>query len=86
MEVRPVRLRDLDFDRKILHVVQGKGGKDRLVPLSDHLIRGLSKYISAENPSDYLFGAQPEGRGGGDFDTLHAQGIHQQSPDKIGGG
>ncbi|SHI48015.1 hypothetical protein SAMN05443429_1021 [Cruoricaptor ignavus] len=31
----------LDFDRKMLHIVQGKGGKDRYVPLSEHLIRGL---------------------------------------------
>ncbi len=73
MEVRSVRLRDLDFDRKVLHVVQGKGGKDRLVPLSEHLMRGLTKYISAEKPSDYLFGGQPSGRGGGDFDSRYSQ-------------
>jgi integrase len=39
MEVRSVRLKDLDFDRKMLHIVQSKGRKDRYVPLSDHLIR-----------------------------------------------
>jgi site-specific recombinase XerD len=37
----------LGFDRK-LKVVQGKV-KDRYVPLSEHLIRGLKKYIEAEN-------------------------------------
>ncbi len=73
MEVRSVRLRDLDFDRKMLHVVQGKGGKDRLVPLSEHLIRGLRSYIQAEKPTDYLFGGQPVGRGGGDFDSRYSQ-------------
>ena len=73
MEVRSVRLRDLDFDRKTLHVVQGKGGKDRLVPLSEHLIRGLKAYICAEKPTDYLFGGQPNGRGGGDFDSRYSQ-------------
>jgi site-specific recombinase XerD len=36
---RSVRLQDLDFDRKQLKVVQGKGKKDRYVPLSIHLIR-----------------------------------------------
>jgi integrase len=46
---RSVRLQDLDFDRKQLKVVQGKGKKDRYVPLSIHLIRGLQKYIKAEN-------------------------------------
>ncbi|MBX0331742.1 tyrosine-type recombinase/integrase [Pontibacter sp. HSC-14F20] len=40
-EVRNLRLSDLDFDRRMLHVRQGKGGKDRYVPLSQHLIRGL---------------------------------------------
>ncbi|MBX0333796.1 tyrosine-type recombinase/integrase [Pontibacter sp. HSC-14F20] len=40
-EVRNLRLSDLDFDRRMLHVRQGKGGKDRYVPLSEHLIRGL---------------------------------------------
>lgn len=73
MEARGVRLRDLDFDRQMLHVVQGKGGKDRLVPLSEHLIRGLKKYIEAEKPTDYLFGGQPDGRGGGDFDSRYSQ-------------
>ena len=32
-EVRNVRLRDLDFDRKVLHFVQGKGKKDRYLLL-----------------------------------------------------
>ena len=32
MEVRNVRLRDMDFDRKLLHVVQSKGNKDRYIP------------------------------------------------------
>jgi integrase len=54
LEVRSIRLADLDFDRKNLKVVQGKGKKDRYVPLSDHLIRGLKKYISAEQPAEYL--------------------------------
>lgn len=71
MEVRSIRLRDLDFDRRTLHVVQGKGGKDRLVPLSVHLIRGLQKYIAAEHPQDYLFGGKPDG--GGDFDSRYSQ-------------
>jgi integrase len=58
MEARSVRLQDLDFDRKQLKVVQGKGKKDRYVPLSIHLIRGLKKYIAAEKP-DYLLMVSP---------------------------
>ena len=55
MEVRNLRLRDLDFDRKLLHIVQSKGNKDRYVPLPAHLIRGIKKYISIEHPKNYLF-------------------------------
>lgn len=55
MEVRNIELRHLDFDRKMLHIVQGKGSKDRYVPLSGHLIRGLKTFISIENPQRYLF-------------------------------
>lgn len=73
MEVRSVRLQDLDFDRKQLKVVQGKGKKDRYVPLSEHLIRGLKKYIEAEKPHDYLFNGQPIERAGGDFDSRYSQ-------------
>jgi site-specific recombinase XerD len=54
-ELRNLHLRDLDFDRKMLHIRQGKGRKDRYVPLSKLQIRGLKKYIAAENPSTWCF-------------------------------
>lgn len=74
MEVRSLQLADLDFDRAQLKVVQGKGKKDRYVPLSEHLIRGLNTYISAEKPTIYLFSSNKiEGRAGGDFDSRYSQ-------------
>jgi integrase/recombinase XerD len=76
LEARSVRLQDLDFDRRQLRVVQGKGKKDRYVPLSEHLIRGLKSYIHAEKPKDWLFNGQPTGfqkRSGGDFDSRYSQ-------------
>jgi integrase/recombinase XerD len=75
-EVRNIRLCDLDFDRKMLHVVQGKGKKDRYVPLSDLLIRGLQKYIFSESPDKWLFNGKNQelnGRSGGDFDSRYSQ-------------
>lgn len=72
-EARNVALHDLDFERKMLHVRQGKGKKDRYVPLSDLLIRGLKKYIHAEAPRQWLFNGQPNGRAGGDFDSRYSQ-------------
>jgi len=41
-------LKHLDFRRKLLHIVQSKGKKDGYVPLSDHIIRGLRKYITVD--------------------------------------
>lgn len=72
-EVRNIKISNLDFDRKVLHVQLGKGRKDRYVPLSDILIRGLKNYISAETPEQWLFNGKPEGRAGGDFDCRYSQ-------------
>jgi site-specific recombinase XerD len=74
LEVRSVRLADLDFDRLQLKVVQGKGSQDRYVPLSEHLIRGLKLYIKTEKPTNYLFGGNIiTSRAGGDFDSRYSQ-------------
>jgi integrase/recombinase XerD len=74
LEARSVRIQDLDFDRNVLHVVQGKGSKDRYVPLSEHLNRALKSYIDAAHPEVYLFNGQPEANGkGGDFDSRYSQ-------------
>lgn len=72
-EVRNIRIADMDFDRKRLHVVQGKGKKDRYVPLSEHLIRGLKSYLEAEKPEQWIFNGQPIERSGGDFDSRYSQ-------------
>lgn len=75
-EVRSVKLADLDFDRKTLHVRQGKGKKDRYVPLSDMLIRGLKSYIEAEQPQTWLFNGKEQTVtrfAGGDFDSRYSQ-------------
>lgn len=71
MEVRNIELKHLDLDRKLLHVVQSKGKKDRYIPLSDHLIRGLKTYISAENLSTFLFTGNTKDSKG--FDSRYSQ-------------
>jgi site-specific recombinase XerD len=73
MEVRNIRLADLDFDRAQLKVVQGKGKKDRYVPLSIHLIRGLKSFIEVEKPSEYLFNGQPGEESTGSFGVKYSQ-------------
>lgn len=81
MEVRSLKLSDLDFDRLQLKVVQGKGKKDRYVPLSSHLVRGLKTFIQKEKPTKYLFGSVINRKSAGytskkiiiDFDSRYSQ-------------
>lgn len=54
-ELLNIKLQDIDLDRKMLHIREGKGRKDRYVPLGDHLTRGLKTYIEAEHPYIWLF-------------------------------
>jgi len=54
---------DIDFERKTIHIRQSKYKKDRIVPLSAYMARGLKKYISVEHPHIWLFnGKEPDGR------------------------
>ncbi len=50
-----LRIKDIDFAMNIIIVRQGKGRKDRYVPLSQMQIRGLKKYIAAEPPTTWCF-------------------------------
>ena len=72
MEVRNIELKHLDPDRKLLHIVQSKGNKDRYVPLSVHLIRGIQTFVSINHPKRFLFEGtgNPEGK---DFDGRYSQ-------------
>jgi site-specific recombinase XerD len=62
-EVINLKISDIDFERKTLHIRQSKYKKDRILPLSDYMAKGLRKYIKAENPHIWLFnGKEPDGR------------------------
>lgn len=72
-EVRNLMISDLDFDRGVVHVRQGKGKKDRYVPFGKILSRGLRKYLEEEKPIKWLFNGKPEGEVGGDSDSRYSQ-------------
>lgn len=57
-ELCALKISDVDFDRKMVFVKKQKGRQDRYVPLSDHLARGLKKYLTSEKPHMYLFNSQ----------------------------
>ena len=71
-EVRNIRLRDIDFDRMQLHIVRGKGGKDRYVPLSPHLLRGIRRYMAVYKPQEWLLYGNLKGK-------LKSRGVKQYS-------
>jgi len=56
-EVVRLKVSDIDSDRMMIHVREGKGGKDRYVMLSPILLEILREYVRVERPTDWLFTA-----------------------------
>lgn len=61
-EVVGLRVRDIDGERRLLRVRQGKGAKDRLVPIGASLLEALREYYRLFRPSSWLFprGSAPD--------------------------
>ncbi len=79
-EVRNLRIGDVDTVRAMIHVRQGKGKKDRMLPMGTMLVRGISNYIKAEKPRLYLF----EGNDGNIYSQRGAQWAISQAVKKAG--
>ena len=62
-EARHLQAQHLDLARGVLHIINGKGGKDRDVPLYTDVIGVLDGFLTVEgiNPSDYLWHTRPGG-------------------------
>lgn len=54
-EISRIRIRDIDFDRQILTIKEGKGRKDRIVKIEKSLYENLKIIILNRNVEDYLF-------------------------------
>ena len=60
-ELLNLKIGDIDSRRGMLRVNQGKGAKDRMVPISDKIIEMLREYYKMEKPKTYLFeGEKPD--------------------------
>jgi site-specific recombinase XerD len=57
-ELTNLMIRDVDLDRKVVHVKQSKNKKDRMVPMSSHAVRGIKKHLTLNSPKVYLFERQ----------------------------
>ena len=54
-EIAQLKVGDVDSQRMVIHVVNGKGGKDRDLPLSPALLETLRVYWRWMKPRTYLF-------------------------------
>jgi site-specific recombinase XerD len=61
-EVTNIKLPDLDRERGILHIREGKGMVDRIVPVSEKVWEKIDGYIPGYKPREYLFEGQTGGR------------------------
>jgi site-specific recombinase XerD len=61
-EALNLRVRDVDSERGVLRVRQGKGHKDRYVPLSPKLVEQLRTYWKAYRPKEWLFPGESQER------------------------
>ncbi len=59
-EVCSLKVSDIDSDRMLIHVDEGKGGKDRKVMLSPDLLDLLRDYWREAQPAGWLFPGKPK--------------------------
>jgi integrase len=59
-EVCNLRVRDIDSQRMLIHVDQGKGSRDQQAMLSPRLLNVLRQYWRESRPEGWLFPGKPK--------------------------
>ena len=62
-EASLLKVSDIDSERRVIHVRQGKGSRDRDVPLTAKLLEALRQYWRWKKPKVYLFPSTSGHRG-----------------------
>jgi len=62
-EASLLEVSDLDSERMVIHIRQGKGSRDRDVPMTPKLLEALREYWRWKRPQDYLFPSTEGHRG-----------------------
>jgi len=62
-ELSLLKVTDIDSKRMVVHIRQGKGARDRDIPLSPKLLEALREYWRWKKPRVYLFPSTPGQRG-----------------------
>jgi integrase/recombinase XerD len=62
-EVSMLKVSDIDSERMVIHIQQGKGSRDRDVPMTAKLLEALREYWRWKRPKVYLFPSTEGHRG-----------------------
>ena len=62
-EASLLKVSDIDSERRVIHIRQGKGARDRDVPLTAKLLEALRQYWRWKRSAVYLFPSTPGHRG-----------------------
>lgn len=57
-EIINLKIVDIDSKRMVINIVQAKGRKDRIVPLTENMLLLLRDYFKKYRPIEYLFNGQ----------------------------
>ena len=80
-ELINLRLEDVESKRGLLRVNNGKGAKDRIVPISNKVVEMLREYYKLEKPHTYLF----EGaKAGHTYSPKSLENVLNQAVKKVG--
>ena len=78
-EMLHLKLADVDSKRMMIHIREGKGKKDRFVPLSTKLLESLRDYYKQYRPKEFLF----EGQNGGPYSPRSMQLVLQEAKKRV---
>ena len=85
-ELLSLRLEDIDSNRKVIWIRLGKGGRDRMLPLSERVLILLREYYKAYRPNRWLFEGTQSGNRYGERSlqevfkaACHRAGVHPRA-------
>lgn len=79
-EVTNIRLDDIDRKRNIIHIREGKGRVDRIVPVSERLWQKMDEYLESYSPQYFLF----EGKEGRKYSSESVYNVFKSALRKAG--
>jgi integrase/recombinase XerD len=79
-EASLLKVNDIDRERMVIHIQQGKGSRDRDVPMTPKLLEALREYWRWKKPKVYLFPSTDGHRGGSGRSQTRPFGMRPKSP------